>query len=78
MGASSEVFLKMSEEHYLTIPSEVREVFLRDKRIDSENSDWNENIKDPLFDSLYKKSKEAKKKLEQRQFDLREMRRNIK
>ncbi len=74
MESNREVFLKMSEEHYMNIPSEVRESFLTDKRIDSNSSDWIENMKDNLFESLYLEKKKASKLLEERQYQLREER----
>jgi hypothetical protein len=30
----------MSEEYYMIIPDEVREAYLRDKRVDKRNNDW--------------------------------------
>jgi len=74
MGATKELLLRMSEEHFLSIPGEIRERFLNAKRVDSENSDWAENMKDPHFAKLYDELKHAKKHLEERQFQLREER----
>lgn len=75
MGFSSEVFIKMSEEEYSLVPTEIKERFFSAKNISRETNDWSENMKDPTFKKLYKASKEAKKQLEERQYQLRENRR---
>ena len=75
MGANSEVFLKMSEEDYLKIDSEVRQRFLTSKRIDSDNHDWQENMEDKTFANLYKLKKQVTKDLDERKYQLREQRR---
>jgi hypothetical protein len=74
MESNREVFLKMSEEHYMDIPSLTREMWLTSKRIDSDTHDWKENMNDVLFEMLYKKKKEVTKQLEERQYELRELR----
>ena len=38
MGQNSDVFLRMSEEHYMQIPNEIREMFLSAKRVDEANA----------------------------------------
>ena len=76
MESNREVFLRMSEEEYLLIPHEVRQSHLGSKRIDSESSDWIENMKDDLFAELYKQKKAKDKELKERQYQLREARRN--
>ena len=78
MSANSKVFLSMSEQYYLDIPSEVRECYLSCKRVNNEISDFKENMQDQTFKELYNKSKESKKLLEERQYFLREMRRKSK
>ena len=75
MGASKELLLRMTEEDYLRIPEEIRSRHLSSKRVDSENNDWAENMKDEHFARLYNESKAVKKNLEERQFQLREERR---
>lgn len=77
MQSNREVFLRMSEEHYMTIPNGVRESFLSDKRVDEEKGDWPENMKDTDFALLYKGVKTAKSYLAEREFQLREERRKI-
>jgi hypothetical protein len=74
MESNREVFLKMSEEHYMEIPSLTREMFLTSKRIDSDTHDWKENMNDVLFQMLYKRKKKVTKELEDRQYQLRELR----
>lgn len=78
MESNREVFLRMSEEHYLSVPFEIRESFLASKRIDEEKGDWSENMKDTVFANLYKTIKETKKHLSEREYQLREERRKIK
>ena len=73
-----QIFLRMSEEHYFTIPEMVRMIYLSSKRVDEEMSDFDLNIQDPTFEKLYNKSKEAKKELQYYQYFLREERRKIK
>ena len=75
MESNREVFLRMSEEHYMTIPSEVRESFLCQKRVDEEKGDWAENMKDNAFSKLYNDSKKIKKQLSEREYQLREEKR---
>lgn len=74
----SEVFLKMSEEEYLLIPKEIRQSHLTSKRVDSENNDWVENMKDDLFAELYKEKKAKDKEYNERKYQLREQRRKTK
>jgi len=73
-----QVFLRMSEEHYFTIPEEIRMIYLSSKRVDEEMSDFDLNIQDPTFEKLYNRSKEAKKELQDYQYFLREERRKLK
>ena len=75
MESNREVFLRMSEEHYMAIPSDVRESFLRDKRVDEEKGDWKENMKDPIYANHYDANKKSKKFLVEREYQLREERR---
>ena len=77
MESNREVFLRMSEEHYMIIPEQVREVHLRDKRVDEEKNDWSENMKDPYYAEQYNHIKYYKKRLSEREYQLREERRKI-
>jgi hypothetical protein len=77
MESNREVFLRMSEEHYLSIPDETRETFLRDKRVDEEKGDWSENMKDAVFAQCNKAIREEKKRMSEREYQLREERRKI-
>ena len=75
MESNREVFLRMTEEHYMSIPNEVREFYLRDKRVDEEKGDWKENMKDPFYEGLYTSLKRNKKAIAEREYQLREERR---
>jgi tRNA(Phe) wybutosine-synthesizing methylase Tyw3 len=75
MGFSSEIFIKVSEQEYALVPNEIKERFFSSKNITKETNDWSENMKDPTFEKLYNQSKEVKKQLEERQYQLRESRR---
>lgn len=75
MGVSKEVFIKMSEDEYDKIPSEIKERFFSAKNITRETNDWSINMQDEMFSDLYSKAKKAKKLLEEREYQLRELRR---
>jgi hypothetical protein len=75
MESNREVFLRMSEEHYLSVPFEIRESFLASKRVDEEKGDWSENMKDSVYSHYYYEAKFAKKLLAEREYQLREERR---
>jgi hypothetical protein len=77
MGANSELFLRMTEQEYFNIPEEIRERHLRSKIVSEEKGDWSENMKDKTFSDLSLTIKETKKHLAEREFQLREERRNI-
>ena len=78
MESNREIFLRMSEEHYLSIPNDVRGAFLSSKRVDEEKGDWSENMKDKTFSDLTKTIRECKKHLSEREYQLREERRKKK
>jgi hypothetical protein len=42
----------MSEEYYMIIPDEVREAYLRDKRVDKRKQWLKENMEDSVLKSL--------------------------
>jgi len=77
MQSNREVFLRMSEEHYMLIPEGVRSSYLSSKRVDEEKSDWSENMKDPIYANHYDANKKSKKLLAEREYQLREERRKI-
>lgn len=77
MQSNREVFLRMSEEHYMSIPENIRSSFLASKRVDEEKSDWSENMKDETYNRFYQESKRFKKLLSEREYQLREERRKI-
>lgn len=78
MGASKTLFLAMQEEDYLNIPQDIREVHLSSKIYSESPNDFDELMQDELYAKLYKESKRVKKDLEERQFQLRENKRNNK
>lgn len=78
MQSNREVFLRMSEEHYMSIPNEIRMVYLSSKRVDEEKSDWNDNMRDETYNRFYQENKRFKKLLSEREYQLREERRNNK
>jgi len=76
MGANNELFLRITEEEYFLIPEEIRQKHLSSKITSEEKGDWNENMKDETFNMFYQESKRFKKLLSEREFQLREQRRN--
>lgn len=77
MGANSELFLRMTEDEYFSIPDDIRSKHLSSKIVSEEKSDWIENMKDKTFSDLSKTLKETKKHLSDREYQLREERRKI-
>jgi hypothetical protein len=73
---SKEVFIKMRESEYEEIPNEIKERYFNSKNVTREENDWELNMQDPIFKSLYDQNKKIKKQLEERQYQLREERRN--
>lgn len=78
MGANSELFIRITEEEYFSIPQQIREIHLSSKIVSEEKSDFFENMKDKTFSDLYRTIKETKKHLSEREFQLREERRKQK
>ena len=77
MGATNELFIRMTEQEYFNIPFEVRERHLTGKIVSEEKSDWSENMKDPSYSLWYNKIKEDKKILREIEYQLRENRRKL-
>lgn len=75
---SKEVFIKMRESEYEEIPNEIKERYFNSKNVTREVNDWELNMQDPIFKSLYDQNKKTKKQLEERQYQLREQRRTNK
>ena len=73
---SKEVFIKMRESEYEEIPNEIKERYFNSKNVTREVNDWELNMQDHIFKSLYDQNKKIKKQLEERQYQLREQRRN--
>lgn len=78
MGASSELFIKMSEEEYFAIPDELRERHLAHKVYSQSVHDFQELMQDEIYADLYKKKKQISKDLDERQYYLREQKRKNK
>lgn len=78
MGRSKDIFLRMREEEYNEIPSEIKERYLNSKNVTKATHDWEENMKDDLYARLYNEKKKVQKNLEEREYFLREKRRNNK
>lgn len=78
MGASSELFLKLSEEEYMNIPQEIRECHLSHKIYNQSVHDFQELMQDELYAKLYKQKKAISAELDERQWQLRENKRNNK
>jgi len=73
---SKEVFIKMREEEYDEIPNEIKERFFNSKNVTKEVNDWEINMQDKTYSNLCKTMKETKKHLSEREYQLREERRN--
>lgn len=78
MGASKELFMRMSEEDYLGIPRNIRERHLADKIYSQSVADFSELMQDETYARLYKQKKAISKELDERQYQLRENKRNNK
>jgi hypothetical protein len=78
VATSKELFIKMSEEEYMSIPEDIREVHLRDKIYSESLNDFNELMQDFAYSELYNKKKQISKQLDERQHELRERKRNNK
>lgn len=75
MGANKTLFLKMQEDEFLSIPKEIRSIYLTDKVYTESANDHAENMQDALYSQYYTAKKEASKQLDERQYQLREERR---
>ena len=75
MGATNELMIRMQEEEYFSIPTEIRERYLSSKIVSPELNDWSELMQDETYSNLYKQKKQISKDLDQRAFDLREQKR---
>lgn len=74
---SKQIFISMREEQYNEIPNEFKERYLNSNNVTKETNDWSENMKDATYANLYKTSRETKKHLEEREYQLREERRKL-
>jgi len=71
MGASSELFLKMSSEYYLSIPDNIKNEYLADKIYSESLNDYSELIRDKEYKSLVSAKKKLNKALDNRKDFLR-------
>ena len=76
--SSKEVFIKMREEEFNEIPNEIKERYFNSKNISKETNDWEINMKDETYKSLYYDVKKLKSQLSEREYQLRELRRTNK
>ena len=75
MGATAELFIRMSEEEYFAVPEEVRQRHLQAKIYNQSVHDFAELMQDPTYAKLYKEKKKVSKDLDERQYYLREQKR---
>jgi len=68
MGLTKSWLIKMTDESYREIPSEMRMQFISEKAV---FDDYNEYKDDPVFKKLYKAKKAATKALDKYRFDKR-------
>lgn len=78
MGASKELFIRMSEQEYMDIPACIRESYLASKVYNESVHDFQDLMQDEEYSRLYKQKKEISKHLDERQFYLREQKRKNK
>ena len=72
------MFFRIREEEYNEIPNEFKERYLNSHNVSKETNDFAENMKDALYNKYYRELKESKRRLENREFYLREERRKTK
>lgn len=78
MGANKDLFIRMSEQEYMNIPKDIRERHLVSKVYSESVTDFSELMQDPLYAKLYKQKKDISRQLDERQWQLRENKRNKK
>lgn len=76
MSASKDLFLRIREPDYLEIPEWFRERYLRDKIYSESVNDFEELMQDETYARLHKEKKEITERLNERQYQLREQKRN--
>lgn len=72
MGASKDLFLKMTEREYMDIPENVRQTHLASKIYNESKHDFNELMKDDVYSKLYNQKKVVTRSLQEREYQLRE------
>lgn len=75
MGATKDLFIRISEEEYFSVPEDIRERHLRSKIYSESIQDFDWLMQDETYSSLHKEYKKNKQALEQRAYDLREQKR---
>lgn len=72
MGASKDLFIRISEEDYFNIPEGIRQSHLQSKIYSQSKNDFEHLMKDSHYAKLHKTYKKAKKELEEREYQIRE------
>lgn len=75
MPASSDYFLRLQEQEYFAIPEEVRERHLQSKIYSVDFNEFDELMQDECYAKLHKEYKKNKKALDERAYQLREIKR---
>jgi len=78
MSASKDLFLRLSEEEYFSIPEPIRQTHLNSKIYSESVNDFDELMQDETYLRLYKEKKQITADLNERQYQLRENKRNKK
>jgi len=72
MGATKDLFIRMTEEEYLAIPHEIIERHLSSKVYSQSVNDFDELMKHQEYRDAYQMNKESKKHLEEITYLIRE------
>lgn len=78
MGATKDLFLRMTESEYMDIPQEIRERHLSQKIYSQSVNDFDELMKHQEYRDAYQMNKESKKHLEEITYLIRERNRKSK
>lgn len=76
MSANKDLFLRFRESEYMEIPEKIREIYLRDKIYSESVNDFDELMQDDTYARLHKEKKHITEQLNERQYQLREQKRN--
>lgn len=72
MGASKDLFIKLSEEEYFAIPEDVRKAHITGKVYSESIQDFDTLMQDENYRNTYKTYWEVKKDLEELTYQIRE------